>query len=199
MEKRIVKTYTEVELPESSFDRSYKNPLTKAFQQEYALYESLTKLFERVECRSMCIETFRMYFRELPLKGGEEQEPGPGQEAPKKAPRVSREKLLDSMSELVERDVLGNITFPQMSRCAVEVSTLQKEDGTHWLVFDDGIYGFAVSLKLDRKGKAEGIEVRDFGKPGGSDNSSVSARDKKAEKCGRIDVEKKGKGPRNAA
>ncbi len=159
MEKKIAKTYTEVKLAETSFEKSYKNPLTKAFQYEYALYEAVAALFAKVECRTMCLERLRMYFRELPIKDSQEQD------EKKKAPKNTREKLLESMSLMVARDVVGSITFPQMAGCAAEVSTVLKDDGTHWLVFTDGIYGFAVSLEMGSRGSVKSIRVRDFGEP----------------------------------
>jgi hypothetical protein len=165
MVKKIVKTYTEVEIAGTEFERSYRNPLTKAFQYEYALYEVVSGLFGRVECRSMNIENLRMYFLELPVKDQDEHSAPEAQKdeaAPKRTPKMNREKMKKEMEALVAEKVRGEVLFPMMDRCAAEVSTVPAEDGTHWLVFTDGIYGFALHLEFGRKGKLTGIEVRDF-------------------------------------
>ena len=42
-----------------------RDPLTKVFQYEYALYTVVADLFESVRCKSMCVDTLKLYFREL--------------------------------------------------------------------------------------------------------------------------------------
>lgn len=174
MKRKTVKTYTEVTLAETSFEKSYKNPLTKTFQYEYALFKTLSDLFAKVECRSMSIESMKMYFKELPLKSNEDNENeylkdvrsddkniNTTKDAGKKPPKVSQEKILEVMKSMVARDVIGKITFPMMDKCAAEASTILQEDGSHWLVFTDGIYGFAVKLEMNKK-KPHKLIVRDL-------------------------------------
>ncbi len=137
MEKRLVKTYTEVEIKGTDFAKSYRNPLTKVYQYEYALFEAVSKLFARAIVKSMSIENLKMYFKELPLKSKEESESGSEneQEKEKQPSKMSQEKMLKDMDALVSKNLLGNIHFPMMDKCAVEVSTVCAEDNTHWLIF----------------------------------------------------------------
>ena len=60
------RTYKEVKLDGIEFDKFYRNPLTKVFQYEYALYEAVSDLFAAMKCRSMCVDSLKLYFRELP-------------------------------------------------------------------------------------------------------------------------------------
>ncbi len=157
MEKNIKVSYKEVSFEGFVMDRNYKNPMTKIYQYEYALYLVVAGLFQSVRCRSMCIESLMLYFRELPRGEKEEEVPTP-QENVKK----SQKKLVEEMEKLVERDVIGHITFPMMSICAAEVMTKQEEDGTHSFIFTDGVYAFSLHLNMLRKGHPKGIEVVDF-------------------------------------
>ncbi len=169
MEKKKV-TYTEVELESSDFSRFYHNPLTKTFQYEYALVRAVSELFATVKEKSLCLETLRLYFLELPREADfpkpEEAEgeeiAGKAKGAEAQAAKKTREKLLLKMEALVTRDVLGNISFPMMSSCAAELTVVPMEDGSHMFIFSDGVYTFSVSLELTKKGQPEKIIVRDF-------------------------------------
>ena len=44
---------------------SYRNPLTKTYQYEYAMLLVIDRLFRSTSSRSMCIETLRLYYSEL--------------------------------------------------------------------------------------------------------------------------------------
>ncbi len=177
MEKRVVKTYTEVEIKGTDFAKSYRNPLTKIFQYEYALFEAVSKKFAHVEVKSMSIENLKMYFKELPLKSKEEGESSTdvNQEQEKQPKKMSQEKMLKDMESLVSRHLSGKIHFPMMDKCAAEVSTVSAEDNTHWLIFTDGVYGFALHLIVKGKGKLTDIEVKDFSQEG-SDTSDAHVR-----------------------
>ncbi len=164
MEKKVVKTYTEVEIKGTDFAKSYRNPLTKVFQYEYALYEVVARGFAHVEVKSMTIENIKMYFKELPLKSKDENESAEDntREQESQSKKMSQEKMLKDMETLVAKNLPGNIHFPMMDKCAAEVSTVCAEDNTHWLIFTDGVYGFAIHLTMKGKGKLKGIEVRDL-------------------------------------
>ncbi len=71
MVKNMIRKYKEVKLYNngSGIDRSYRNPLTKVFQYEYAMYSLVSELFAHTECRSMCVESLKLYFQELPDDG----------------------------------------------------------------------------------------------------------------------------------
>lgn len=65
------RNYTEVALDGHPFDRHYRNPMTKQFQYEYALYKVISGMFESVVCRSpICVESLSLYFKELPSESG---------------------------------------------------------------------------------------------------------------------------------
>ncbi len=145
-------SYKEVSFKESGFDKHYRNPLTKQFQYEFALYEKVSELFESVRCRSMNLESLRLYFLELPHAKEDEESSG----------KRTQESLLDETAELVRRDVIGNITFPMMNICAADSSCIQEKDGTHTFIFTDGIYGFSVRLNETKSGHPKGIEVKNL-------------------------------------
>ncbi len=132
--------YIEVHFGENGYDTHYRNPLTKTYQYEYALYLAVSELFASVKCKSGCIESLKLYFSELP---------------------EGSNGVADEMATLVQRDVAGSITFPMMHACAAEVRTRLEKDGTHTFIFSDGIYGFSVHLDKMKKGHPGKILVRD--------------------------------------
>lgn len=155
------KTYSEVSLNGLGDGRFYKNPLTKAFQYEYALYMAVSELFASVRCRSMYIDSMKLYFSELPHaqeQGDEDKDENPTLEK-----KRTQEDLLAEMTVMVARDVVGHITFPMMSICQAEAHVVINEDGKHSFVFEDGIYGFSVKLDMAKKGKPKRIQVMDLG------------------------------------
>ncbi|MCR4788773.1 MAG: hypothetical protein K5888_09305 [Lachnospiraceae bacterium] len=158
MEKTFERNYTEVCLDTEGFDRFYKNPLTKTFQNEYALYKAVSNLFGSVRCKSRCIETLRMYFLELP-----HQKDGSDESSEKK--RDTQESLLEDMMKAVSNGVVGHVIFPMMNICTVNVKTKLNGDGTHTFLFTDGIYGFGVRLEPIRKGQTIKLHVTDLTKP----------------------------------
>lgn len=157
--KVIRKTYSEVKLAETEFGRDYKNPLTARFQYEYALYRAVSDLFSSVRCNSMCIESLKLYFRELPPISKNEETPEYSSSGKK---RKSQESLLAEASMLVTRDVVSKITFPQINICQSEVNVLTQSDGTHTFLFSDGVYGFTVSLDMKGNGHPKGILIEDL-------------------------------------
>ncbi len=160
MTNTVLKKYTEVKIDGASYEKSYRNPLTKIFQYEYGLYAAMTELFDHVECKSMCIESLRMYFKEMPLRGQDGS--SAKNKDPKKNIEMNQEKLLENMRMMVSSDVTGNITFPMMEKCAAEVTTITRKDGTHWFIFTDGIYGFALHLTMEKNKKPVAIEVKEL-------------------------------------
>ena len=165
MKKEKNVSYKEVSFDGMTADRNYKNPMTNIYQYEYALYTVMSELFQTVRCKSLCPESLMLYFKERP-RGVKEEENSDENGTPKRSQR----KLLEEMERLVERDVIGHISFPMISVCAVEVLTALEEDGTHRFIFTDGIYRFDLHLDMGRKGHPRGIEVRNV--PGISGHSS---------------------------
>ena len=164
--KNIVKTgnkaYTEVKLDGMGDGRSYKNPLTRVFQYEYALYMVVSDMFASVKCRSLCIESLMLYFKELSHSheiGKEINEDTLGEKKPKK----TQEGLFAEMTMMVARDVAGHLIFPMMSVCQAEAHVSTNDDGTHTFIFEDGIYAFSVRLDLPKKGNPKRILVTDLG------------------------------------
>ncbi len=150
------KSFREVTLDRGGFDRFYKNPLTRVYQYEYALYSSLSDLFASVRSNSKCLESLKLYFKELPTvseKTDETAQTGVGKKG------KSREDILSEMAAMTERDVIGNVTFPMMQECMSEVRVATRPDGTHTFIFTDGIYGFKAHLAIDRKSRPGRIVV----------------------------------------
>ncbi len=156
-------TYKEVKLDNNGKgnDRFYKNPLNMVFQYEYALYAAVSDLFGLVKCKSLCVDSLKMYFLELPHKNDSCEKAAEG--ASDKRRKKTQESLLAEMTQLVSRDVIGIIIFPMMSVCAAEVRTVLEADGTHSFIFTDGIYGFRLHLDMPHKGRPKGIKVENYG------------------------------------
>ena len=159
--KKVIRTtYSEIKLDGGEpLDRNYKNPLTGRFQYEYALFRAVSDLFFSVKCQSLCIESLKLYFRELPLSSKKEDDPDSASSEKK---RKTQESLLAEASMLVSRDVVSHITFPQINVCQAEVNVLTEKDGSHTFLFSDGVYGFTVHMELPRKGKPKSVAVRDL-------------------------------------
>ena len=181
MNKTMNRGYKEVRLDNNGrgADKSYHNPLSKVFQYEYALYTVVSRLFESVRCRSLCISNLEAYFMELPA-GSDEAE---GQ---KKTAKKTQEKLIAEVSALVERDVVGKISFPQINICAAEAAAIPEEDGTHTFVFTDGIYGFKLHMTMPGKGKQMGISVSDL-YPKSRDKKPIGEEKQAGEVAGSIE------------
>ncbi|MBR5377085.1 MAG: hypothetical protein IK139_07375 [Lachnospiraceae bacterium] len=157
MEKKTNRNYTEVSLEVNGYDRNYRNPLTKTYCYEYALYRAVSELFASVVCESRLIDSLNLYFAELP--DGSETD-GNGQKASGKT--RTKADYIKEAGELVKRDVIGHVTFPMMNICAAKAQTFTEEDGTHTFLFTDGIYGFSVHMEAPSKGRPEAITVKDL-------------------------------------
>ncbi|MBR6380189.1 MAG: hypothetical protein IKS07_00750 [Lachnospiraceae bacterium] len=142
-----MKTYKCVTLDGRLPEKSYKDPMTKTYQYEYALFAAVSELFGAVRARSCVPERLKLYFMELPESSKTERH---------------REAVLAEMRALTERDVTGRICFPMHSACAAEVRTRVLPDGTHLFIFSDGIYGFTVRIRALQKGRPQQIEVTDL-------------------------------------
>ena len=118
----------------------YTNPRTRLFQAEYALYETVSKLFAGVDCRSFTLESIKLYHAELSEKAGE--------------------KLEEEIKYLVGRYLTGKVCFPAMNICRAEVEIRNNADGTHRFTFTDGVYSFSLQLKISRKTKKLYLEVK---------------------------------------
>ncbi len=150
MKEKMMSNYREVSLDTNGigYDRHYKNPLTKTYQYEYALYLAVSELFGSAGPVSMCIESLKLYFYELHISKDSSNS-------------RSREGIVSEMRKLVSKDVIGHIIFPMMEVCAVEVMAALNQDGTHRLIFTDGIYGFSLKLRMNG-GHPDGVEIHNI-------------------------------------
>ena len=150
----------------------YKNPLTKTYQYEYALYKTVADLFDSVVIKSRLIDSLKLYFAELP--GGPVDEArtlGDAEADQASAKTRSKSDFLREVNLLVQKDVIGHVDFPMMHICSAEVRTVLEEDGTHTFVFSDGIYRFSVHIDVPRKGHPRRIAVNGHdGKKASADN-----------------------------
>lgn len=170
-------SYTEVMIENKGMENS-KNPLTKQFQYEYALYLLISNLFHSVRCRSRNIESLMLYFIELPEKVKRNKDEEEYQ------PRTKKE-FLSELIPVIARDVFGHITFPKMHECAAEVVIEKEEDGTHTFIFTDGIYGFALHLERIKHNRPLKIRVTDLSNPAEKEKEDTvtEAEMKAALKC----------------
>lgn len=153
-------SYKEVTLDGQGFEKSCRNPLSKVFRYEYALYTLLCGWFGSTVCRSMCVETLSMYFKELGRRPKTAAERDALSDREKK--RVTQEDVLDEVNARLIKDVQGHINFPMMHECMAEVSIVPTGDGTHKLIFTDGIYGFSVRPVFTSRGRFMKLEVKDI-------------------------------------
>ncbi len=155
--KFVTTNYKEVSIDVGGIEKRYKNPLTKLYQYEYALFKALSELFTSVKCRSMSAESLMLYFKELPLKAGENNNlNGAGSK------KKTQEGLLNQMRSLVLKEVSGHVTFPMMNICAADAHIKLNGDGSHTFIFTDGIYTFSTHLKMQGKGSNLKLEVFDL-------------------------------------
>ncbi|MCR5591557.1 MAG: hypothetical protein K6F73_08485 [Lachnospiraceae bacterium] len=148
------RNFREVSIDGNTADRHYQNPKTKQFQYEYALYETVSALFESVKCRSMNLESLRLYFEEL----------SKADEIPGVNRKNTQKELLEEVAALVEKDVAGKVSFPMMHICACESQCVPDDDGSHTFIFSDGIYAFSVHIDVPKKGRPKKIKVKNIGK-----------------------------------
>ena len=149
--KDKIKGYKEINISNMTMEKSYKDPMTKTYQYEYALYKVISNMFGFVTCRSMCIERLRLYFLELPHRNPENT-----------GKAKTAESVMEEMTKLVERDLSGRVTFPQMHQCKADVKIFTSGDGSHIFIFTDGIYGFSVRLSRRGKDRNNFIEATDI-------------------------------------
>ncbi len=140
--------YTEVRLENNGKDTSSRNPLTRQFQYEYAMFILISNLFHSVTCRSRSIDSLRLYFMELPDKSKNTS---------------TKEDVIGELIPAINHDVFKHITFPMMHACAAEVTAELERDGSHTFVYSDGIYGFSVHLNRVRDDEPLRIRVKDLG------------------------------------
>lgn len=161
MEKKTKMICKEVKLDDYSkeMNKFYKNPLTRTYQYEYALYKTVSNLFASVRCRSKCIDSLQLYFIELPHKTRSADNIEMQMEKWNDNRRKTQESFLAEMRMLVARDVTPQAIFPMMDICAAEVMTILEKDGTHRFIFTDGIYGFSLRLDMSGKDHPKGILV----------------------------------------
>ncbi len=155
--KKVIKTFTEVPIQETAFDRSYTNPLTKTYQYEYALLQAISKLFASIQCNSVAWERLKMYYMELPHSS-----PDTVEQNLETAKKKTQESILNEMLALVQRDIVGHVTFPQMNICAAQVYIIPDNQDHHTFFFTDDIYGFSVKLSKFTNGRPTALEVADI-------------------------------------
>lgn len=141
--------YIEVKIDNNGKNNDNRNPLTRQYRYEYALYLLIANLFHSVRCRSMNVNSLRLYFMEVPDKSDKTK---------------TKEDIIGELIPVINRDVLGHIRFPMMHVCAAEVTAKLEKDGSHTFVFSDGIYGFSVHLNKIRNGYPIRIKVTDISK-----------------------------------
>ncbi len=148
------KEYREVKMDIGGYDRTYKNPLTKTYQLEYALFLSICSLFKEVKSDSYALDSLKLYFSELPINNNEAEGRGG-------KPKVTRGKLMAVTDKLVRDDLVGHVTFPMINECIAFAKVTTNDDKTHTFTFGDGIYTFGVRL-VNKKREPLSIEVKDL-------------------------------------
>ena len=113
---------------------TYKNPLTKLYQQEYALYIAMCSRFRNTRCRSVAIQTLALYYAEL-VK--ENKDTG-------HITYKAQDELDDEMDYLVDRDVVGKVRFPDGD--VINVSVILCQNRLHMFVFTGQTRSLMVRL-----------------------------------------------------
>ncbi|MCR5595753.1 MAG: hypothetical protein K6G12_07890 [Lachnospiraceae bacterium] len=150
-------SFTELQIGEQIMDKSYKNPLTKTYQYEYALYETVSELFGSTSCKSKLIDTLKLYFKELPAGQSGAVSTDRNEDIGKEPKKITQESIMREVRLLVERDVAGQVSFPGMHECKAKVTVMSNKNGTHAFLFSDGFYTFAVHIEVPGKGHPKKI------------------------------------------
>lgn len=115
----------------------FEEPLKRAFQFEYSLYNQIAKLFADTSCRSMAADRLYLFYRDAPYMQNCENS-----DQPLKSSDIV-------ISRLLQRDVFDHINFPMINVCHAIVYIRTLKNGLHEFIFTDDIYTFSVSLRMD--------------------------------------------------
>ncbi len=133
------------------------------------MFNELSMLFKETVCQSQCIDTLKLYFNELPIKEQLEnesmqsdQDDNAGCDANTENVKRTRESVREEVSALIDRYVIGKVSFPMMQECMATVQVFPRNDGTHAFLFTDDIYAFLVRIEKINKGHPKRIIVRSY-------------------------------------
>jgi len=118
----------------------YKNPFSKIYQYEYAIYLILSSYFKSTTCESRAIETLRLYYADLVKTTAS------GNCSYEKQYQIEEES-----EALIKNAILGNIRMPHMNRRDAKVTVIRNEDGTHTFTFRSGKDSFTYRLMLEEE------------------------------------------------
>ena len=121
---------------------NYKNPMSRIYQTEYAMYLAISELFYAVRCSSKALTTLKLYFADLVTESKVTGTPN----------FRKQEEMMNELRHAVKRDLIGKIVFPSINQCMAQVTIIKNEDYTHSFTFSDGIYGFTVNIERTKKG-----------------------------------------------
>ena len=116
----------------------YKNPLTKIYQYEYAVYTLLTGYFKSTECNSRAIESLRIYYSELVSVS-----------ATGKCSYEKQYELEEKCETLVQKCILPKISMPGANLRHVKIYISPNQDKTHTFTFKSGEYYFSYRFVLE--------------------------------------------------
>ena len=136
----------------------YKNPMSKIFCYEYALYMLLGDRFAGISCKSLAVDSLRMHYADLVKEKKKKNNPY----APVTLSYQEQYDIEELIDQLVRRDVIGKVSFPGMHLCRAEVKVRTLQDGSHTFLFTDGIYAFEAGLSYDKKGEPAAVRVRNL-------------------------------------
>ena len=116
----------------------YKNPLSKVYQYEYAIYVILSSYFRSAVCESKIIEKLWLYYSDLVKT------------TPNGNFSYEKQYQIEEESEaLITNGIIGNIHMPHMDERDVIIIVDPNEDGTHSFTFKSGAYSFSYRLVLE--------------------------------------------------
>ncbi|MBR4582157.1 MAG: hypothetical protein IKO32_13080 [Lachnospiraceae bacterium] len=116
----------------------YKNPLTKVYQYEYAIYSLLTGYFKSTECNSRAIESLRIYYSELVSVS-----------ATGKCSYEKQYELEEKCKALIHKCISGKVRMPHASRRHAKVIVTPNPDKTHTFTFQSGKDSFSYRFVIE--------------------------------------------------
>jgi len=128
---------------------SYRNPLTKTYQYEYAMLLVIDRLFRSTSSRSMCIETLRLYYSEL-VKTNDNGNLSYARQI----------EMEEECEKIIKRDFIDKIKIGSLAETDAVISVKQTKDGSHIFIYDCGV-GRRFAIKMSRR-YPKRISVKDM-------------------------------------
>ncbi|MCR5747857.1 MAG: hypothetical protein K6G03_09120 [Lachnospiraceae bacterium] len=134
---------------------SYRNPLTKIYQYEYAMLSVLNGYFKSTSSKSLCMETLRLYYAEL-VKTNDNGNPS----------YVKQLDMEDECEKMLKKAFSNRINMGDFSKLEAIIHVYQAKNGSHAFIYDCGQgrkFAIRISCNKPRKIKIKDLSARSNG------------------------------------